>query len=74
MRVPHVYDMGNELAVVARNYGLGDRHPITRLAAWAERRIVRSSDVVIAHFPAHQDVGVGLGAVGPRRSRVQRPA
>jgi len=51
VRVPHVYDMGNELAVVARNYGLGDRHPITMLAAWAERRIVRSSDVVIAHFP-----------------------
>jgi glycosyltransferase involved in cell wall biosynthesis len=50
--VPHVYDMGNELAVVARNYGLGDRHLITRLAAWAERRIVRSADVVIAHFPA----------------------
>jgi len=52
VRVPHVYDMGNELAVVARNYGLGDRHPITMLAARAERRIVRSSDVVIAHFPA----------------------
>lgn len=50
--LPHVYDMGNELAVVARNYGLGDRHPLTRLAAWAERRIVRSSDVVIAHFPS----------------------
>ena len=52
VRVPHVYDMGNELAVVARNYGLGDRHPITMLAVRAERRIVRSSDVVIAHFPA----------------------
>jgi len=51
VRVPHVYDMGNELAVVARNYGLGDRHPITMLAVRAERRIVRSSDVVIAHFP-----------------------
>ncbi len=50
--LPHVYDMGNELAVVARNYGLGDRHALTRLAAWAERRIVRSSDVVIAHFPS----------------------
>jgi glycosyltransferase involved in cell wall biosynthesis len=50
--LPHVYDMGNELAVVARNYGLGDRHPLTLLAAWAERRIVRTSDVVIAHFPA----------------------
>jgi len=52
LRVPHVYDMGNELAVVARNYGLGDPHPLTMLAGWAERRMVRSADVVIAHFPA----------------------
>lgn len=51
-RLPHVYDMGNEFAVVARNYGFSAKHPVTRLASSVERSIVRRSDVVIAHFPS----------------------
>jgi glycosyltransferase involved in cell wall biosynthesis len=44
--------MGNELSVVAQNYGFKAAHPLTRLARFAERTIVRHADVVIAHFPA----------------------
>ena len=51
-RLRHVYDMGNEFSVVAGNYGFGDRHPLTRMAALAERAIVRHADAVIAHFPS----------------------
>ena len=51
-RLPHVYDMGNDLAVVLTNYGLGERHPVTRAAAAVESAMIRSSAAVIAHFPS----------------------
>ena len=51
-RLRHIYDMGNEFSVVAGNYGFGGRHPLTRIAAIAERSIVRRADAVIAHFPS----------------------
>jgi glycosyltransferase involved in cell wall biosynthesis len=47
----HVYDMGNDLGVVLRNYGLTEKHPVTRLATALEKAVVRKSDVVIVHFP-----------------------
>ena len=51
-RLRHVYDMGNDLSVVAKNYGFGPRHPLTRLAGKLEKAIVRRADVVVAHFPS----------------------
>jgi len=50
LRIPHVYDMGNEFATVAANYGLP--RVAVKAAGIVERAIVRHSDVVIAHFPA----------------------
>jgi glycosyltransferase involved in cell wall biosynthesis len=50
-RIPHVYDMGNDLAVVLSNYGFSPRHPLVRLGAWLERRMVRSASVTLVHFP-----------------------
>jgi glycosyltransferase involved in cell wall biosynthesis len=47
--IPHVYDMGNDLAVAAANFGLPSA--AIRAAAAAEGVIVRSASVVIAHFP-----------------------
>jgi glycosyltransferase involved in cell wall biosynthesis len=49
--VPHVYDMGNDWADVLKNYGLGARNPVIRLAGGLEDAVIRRSDVVIAHFP-----------------------
>lgn len=65
VRIPHVYDMGNDLSVVAQNYGFGPRHPLTRLAAWAERATVRHCDVVIAHFPAIKEAVRSWGLPTP---------
>ena len=50
-RAPHVYDMGNDWADVLGNYGLGERHPLTRAAGALEDAVIRRSDAVIAHFP-----------------------
>jgi glycosyltransferase involved in cell wall biosynthesis len=50
--LPHVYDMGNDMSVVARNYGFGRFHPVTVLAGFVERLTVRGSTSVIAHFPS----------------------
>jgi glycosyltransferase involved in cell wall biosynthesis len=50
--MPHVYDMGNDLSVVMRNYGFSPRHPMTRIAVGVETATVRGSHSVIAHFPA----------------------
>ena len=52
LHVAHVYDMGNEFSVVARNYGFSERNVLTRAASLSEKLIVRSATVVIAHFPA----------------------
>jgi glycosyltransferase involved in cell wall biosynthesis len=49
--MPHVYDMGNDLSVVMRNYGFSPRHPMTRMAVAVETATVRGSHSVIAHFP-----------------------
>jgi glycosyltransferase involved in cell wall biosynthesis len=51
-RLPHVYDMGNDMSVVAQNYGFGRFHPVTVLAGLVERAAVRGSTSVIAHFPS----------------------
>src|SRR5450631_1548620 len=51
-RLPHVYDMGNDLSVVMTNYGFATTHVATRLAAGIESGVVARSDVVIAHFPS----------------------
>lgn len=50
--LPHVYDTGNDMSVVARNYGWGPRHPLTVLATLAERVSVQGSTSVIAHVPS----------------------
>jgi len=50
LRIPHVYDMGNDLSVAAANYHLPA--PVVSAAGALERAIVRRSDVVIAHFPS----------------------
>jgi glycosyltransferase involved in cell wall biosynthesis len=50
-QVPHVYDMGNDWADVLGNYGLAERHPLTRVAGAFEDAVIRRSDAVIAHFP-----------------------
>jgi len=50
--LPHVYDMGNDMSVVAQNYGFGRFHPVTVLAGLVERITVRGSTSVIAHFPS----------------------
>jgi hypothetical protein len=50
-RIPHLHDMHNDLAMVLTNYGISERHPLTRFASWLERRIVRSAAVVIVVFP-----------------------
>lgn len=55
LHVAHIYDMGNELSVVAVNYGFGPRHPLARAASVVERGIVRHSEAVIAHFPAIEE-------------------
>lgn len=52
--LPHVYDMGNDWSTVLQNYGLGPRHPLTRMAAGWERAVVRRASAVIAHFPSIQ--------------------
>jgi glycosyltransferase involved in cell wall biosynthesis len=52
LRLPHVYDMGNDLSVVMRNYGFSGRNPLTIAAVGVETMTVRWSDSVIAHFPA----------------------
>jgi glycosyltransferase involved in cell wall biosynthesis len=52
LRLPHVYDMGNDLSVVMRNYGFSPRNPLTRIAVGVETLTVRWSKSVIAHFPA----------------------
>ncbi|HEY0870098.1 MAG TPA: glycosyltransferase [Acidothermaceae bacterium] len=51
-RLPHVYDMGNDLDVVLGNYGLGAGHPLRRIARSVESGTIRSADVVVAHFPS----------------------
>ena len=51
-RLPHVYDMGNDLSVVMTNYGYATTHVATRLASGIESGVVSRSDVVIAHFPS----------------------
>jgi glycosyltransferase involved in cell wall biosynthesis len=50
-RMAHVYEMHSDLAVVMTNYGLHARHPLVRMVGWIERRIVRSADSVVVHFP-----------------------
>jgi glycosyltransferase involved in cell wall biosynthesis len=50
--LPHIYDMGNDMSVVAQNYGFGRFHPVTVLAGFVERLTVRGSTSVIAHFPS----------------------
>jgi glycosyltransferase involved in cell wall biosynthesis len=59
-RVPHVYDMGNDLSVVAANYGMP--RPAVAAAALAERAVIRHSDVVITHFPS---LAARVAAVAP---------
>jgi len=51
VKIPHVYDMGNDWSVVLRNYGFSHHHPLTRLAHTMESRVVRNAQVVIVHFP-----------------------
>jgi glycosyltransferase involved in cell wall biosynthesis len=48
--LPHVYDMGNDWAVVLSNYGLPAAHPLTRVAGALEHRVVGGADRVIVHF------------------------
>ena len=55
LRVPHVYDMGNDWTDVLCNYGLQPRHPITRVAGALENTVIRQSDAIIAHFPLVAD-------------------
>ena len=50
--IPHVYDMGNDLSVVMRNYGFSARNVLTRIMVGAETATIRGSDSVIAHFPS----------------------
>jgi glycosyltransferase involved in cell wall biosynthesis len=52
VRLPHVYDMGNDWGVVLQNYGLSRHNPLVAAAAAIERRVVASAGVVIAHFPS----------------------
>ncbi len=52
LRIPHVYDMGNDLSVVMQNYGFSATHLLTRVAVAAETMTVRGADSVIAHFPS----------------------
>lgn len=63
-RLPHVYDMGNDLQVVMRNYGFAERHPATRVAGALEGSMVRSATVVIAHFPTVAERARTLRAEG----------
>lgn len=51
-KLPHVYDMGNDLSVVLANYGFSPKHPLTRGAVATETATVRGSHSVIAHFPS----------------------
>lgn len=66
LRIPHVYDMGNDLAVVMRNYGFGAHHPATILAGAIERSMIRSAAVVIAHFAAVAGHALAVGRPGTR--------
>jgi glycosyltransferase involved in cell wall biosynthesis len=52
LRLPHVYDMGNDLSVVMRNYGFAARNPLTLFAVAVEALTIRWSSSVVAHFPA----------------------
>jgi glycosyltransferase involved in cell wall biosynthesis len=51
-RLPHIYDMGNDLDAVLGNYGFQPRHPLRKTARLVENMTIRSADVVIAHFPS----------------------
>jgi glycosyltransferase involved in cell wall biosynthesis len=64
LRVPHVYDMGNDWTDVLTNYGLEPQHPITRVAGALENRVIRQSDAIIAHFPLVAD-RVALASTTP---------
>jgi glycosyltransferase involved in cell wall biosynthesis len=55
LRLPHVYDMGNDLSVVMSNYGFATRNPLTLLAMGVEALTIRWSSSVVAHFPAIAD-------------------
>ncbi len=46
-RTPHLYDMHSSLPRQLENYGFGNYRPIVRLFEWLERRVLRSSDVVL---------------------------
>jgi glycosyltransferase involved in cell wall biosynthesis len=54
-RLPHVYDMGNDLSVVMTNYGYSPSHVATRLVGRVEAGVVSRADVVVAHFPSIAD-------------------
>jgi glycosyltransferase involved in cell wall biosynthesis len=64
LRVPHVYDMGNDWTDVLTNYGLHAKHPVTRVAAGLENTVIRNSDTIIAHFPLVAD-RVALASTTP---------
>jgi glycosyltransferase involved in cell wall biosynthesis len=64
LRVPHVYDMGNDWTDVLCNYGMQPRHPITRAAGGLENTVIRQSDAIIAHFPLVAD-RVALASTTP---------
>jgi len=57
-RTPHLHDMHNDLGMVLTNFGLSQRHPLTRFAGFLERRIVRSARAVIVIFPELGDMVV----------------
>ena len=65
LRLPHVYDMGNDLSVVLANYGFSPRHPLTRVSVATETATVRGSDSVIAHFPS-----IALRVAGIAKGRI----
>jgi glycosyltransferase involved in cell wall biosynthesis len=49
--LPHLYDMHSDLAQQLTNFGFGERHPLTRSAAWLERRVLRSATSVVVICP-----------------------
>lgn len=50
-RVPYVHDVHSDLTTVLGDYGFGRRHPVTLLARWLERRVLRGAEVIIVNFP-----------------------
>lgn len=51
-RVPHVHDVHSDLTTVLGDYGFGRRHPVTVLARWVERHVLKGAKVIIVNFPA----------------------